>query len=164
MKKWHFVIKRLFQIFLLAFETIGFATLFVYITSKYVGVYNIIDVLERGMLGFAIYEVIIYVILNMITDINRDSYLALKTNYEMAVLYIESNNNQIEETILKNIDYQLDIGTVNSLEVRQEYKVLKEVLNEKNINEAKYKVCLYNHLYELEDLKWNFSILLRFFK
>lgn len=164
MKKWHFITKILFQIFLLAVETVGFTILFVFITSKYVGVYNIVDMLERAMLGFAIYEVIIYIILNMITDINKDSYLALKTNYERAILYIESNNKQIEEAILKNIDYQLDMGTINSFEVRDEYKLLKGILDKKDIDTAKYKAGLYNHLYELEDLKWRYSILLRIFK
>lgn len=164
MNRWHYFTKSLFQILLLVIEIGGFVGLFIIITSKYELMHNLVDVLERGVLGFAFYEIIIYIVLNMITDIKKDSYLALKSNYDLMLLYLETDNKNIEEKILKNIELQLDCGTFNSSELREEYKSMTELLNSRNINMIKYKKQYYELQYEAENLKWKYSILLRIFK
>ena len=135
-----------------------------YFTDMAVPVKDIVQFLERFILGYGIYQILIFLILNMINDIKKDSYLAIRTNYEQVVLALECNDQNLINKIRDNLNYQLDNSTLNSIKIRKEYGILLSVLSDKNINEAKYKVSLFNHLFEYESLQWRYSVLLRIFK
>lgn len=164
MKKSIEIFKYVKNILLVIIEVIIISTLFVYYSNKIVSVNNIFEIIERGLLGFALYEIIIYTVLNTISDIKRDSYLSLKTTCENVVLFLESRDLRIQELILKNIVVQMDMSTFNTIEIRNEYKMLKKIIDKKDLNMARIELIRINHCFEKESLQWNFTLFVRWFK
>ena len=85
--------------------------------------------------------------------------------------YISSYNSYKDESFKKImynlIEKQLDCGMLNDIDIRNEYKEIKTVLdNNKSFNEIviKIKITRYENCYEEASLNWKYSILLRIFK
>ena len=99
--KVHSFTKYLFQCLLVLIEFGGVSAAFVYITSLIVPCTTVIDCLERGTLGLALYEFLIFVILEAINDGRKDSLIALQSAYcklfllvrKMPKYYIQGSTN-----------------------------------------------------------------------
>lgn len=167
MKKIHLHIKRLYQIFLYLIETLGIATLFTFISDKFIPFNNPFDIIERITVFYTLYQIIIYNILQQLNDIKKDEYLALSTMYKYVKLYIQTRNKEIKNYILSSIEYQLEPSTFNDINIRNEYLNIKKAINTSskfNTTIIDYKIILYDHLVEEAVLNWKYSILLRIFK
>ncbi len=167
MKKIHLCTKRLFQIFLYLFETLGIAILLTFISDIFIPSNNCFDIIERITVFYTLYQIIIYNILQQFNDIKKDEYLALSTMYKYVKLYIQTRNKEIKEYILSWLEYQLDSSTFNDINIRNEYLNLKNNINTPSkfgMAMIDYKIILYDHLVEEAVLNWKYSILLRIFK
>jgi hypothetical protein len=162
--KMHIVIKSIWQIFLVFFEICIVVGILVYASNKIFPITETFECIERAFMFYAFYQIITFLILNTINDVDKDSYLALKTNYKIAELFCETKEIGTLNYLKANIEYQLNNQTFNKLSVRQEYKNLSEYIKNEDIAQIKFKVILFEHLTEATVLNWRYSFLLRLFK
>lgn len=108
---------------------------------------------------------LIFVIFNNINDIQADEYLALRTACEHALLACEYNDEKSKDLIIKTIEnQQLSSSTFNDVSVRNCYVNLITCIKACNKPAIESLKITSNHKYEMSNLQWRFSILLRFFK
>jgi len=120
--------------------------------------------LERYILFFAVYEILVYITLSFINDARRDALLTLRSSFEQALLYIESGQDIIKESLLEVIERQLDSATFNQLDIRAEYEGLIQFMETQDLWAVKRKLGVINHHYETCNLQWKFTFLLRLLK
>ena len=166
--KSHIIIKTIFQILLYLFEIIFIAGLCTYISfliypasdSK-----HFISILERFALFYGFYQIAIFVVFNNINDIQADEYLALHTACEHALLACKYNDEKSKDLLIRIIENkQLSSTTFNDVSVRECYINLITCIKECNIPAIESLKISSNHNYEMSNLQWRFSILLRLFK
>lgn len=157
-------LKTLFQMFLLISEAIIFPALLVCLSKHLKPFTDWIDILERFALVFTFYQVLVYIILGTLDDIETDSYLALKSNYELALLYCKYQNCDILNALHENIESQLDPGTFNPSIIRQQYEELLLLSKDKAVEKIEYRRIFVTHRQEEQSLAWKHSFLLRLFK
>lgn len=166
--KKHIITKTIFQILLYLFEIVFIAGLCTYISCIIYPASDseeFISILERFALFYGFYQMLIFVIFNNINDIQADEYLALRTACEHALLACEYDNEKSKASIIKTIENeQLSSSTFNDVTVRQCYVNLIIYIKEINIPAIESLKITSNHKYEMANLQWRFSILLRFFK
>ena len=163
--KKHIVIKTIFQIFLYLFEIVFIAGLCTWISAIFYPLNNFIDVLERFALFYGFYQIIVFAVLNNINDIKADEYLSLHTACEHATLACQSNDEASKKTLIQAIESkQLSSNTFNDVAVRICYSKLIECIKDNNINAIESLKITSSHSYEMSNLHWRFSILLRLLK
>ena len=151
--KVHSFTKYLFQCLLVLIEFGGVSAAFVYITSLIVPCTTVIDCLERGTLGLALYEFLIFVILEAINDGRKDSLIALQSAYCQAILACEEDAEVLYTRVNQLIDRQLDNGMLNSTQIRKEYEILQTLIARKDLLELKYRQTLVDHQCNAADLR-----------
>lgn len=162
--KFHVFTKNLWQCFLVLLEFGMICVLFVLLTDKYIlPCDNAIDYIERGTLGLAIYEFFVFITLNFINDAKQDELNALNTTYKLAVFACEENEDKISY-IKGIISKQLDNGTMNSVKIRDEYKILLQLIENKNIEEIKLRQIMVEGNLSAATLQWKYTLILRLFK
>ena len=114
MKKEYFVMKTIWQIFLYAFELISISLLLTWLSTLISDCNSIWGYIERFITCYTIYQLLVIIVLNSINDIAKDSCLAYISNLKMADLYKETNDKNIKEELLKNINHQLNNETINN--------------------------------------------------
>lgn len=159
-----YIIKNIWQCFLALVEFGGISALFVVITNYFEPCCSFTDYLERGSLGLAIYEFLIFTTLNFINDAQQDSYLLLNSTYQLAILACEEKSKVIKNQVIDMVKYQLDKGTMNSVAVRKEYDILLYSMEQNDIASLKYKQIIIENQQEAAALQWKYTLLLRFFK
>ena len=163
----NFITKTIWQIFLYAFELISISLLFTWLSTFVANCNSIWELIERFIACYTIYQLLIIIVLNNINDIAKDSCLAYISNLKMIDLYLEIKDKNMKKELLKNIDHQLDSGTINNNKYRESYKRLKERINNskfENKSYIKYELIKAEHNYEFISLQWRYSFLLRLFK
>ncbi len=164
MKKIFIITKSIWTVFLILFEIAAVTSGLVYGSQFLRPIQDGFDILERYILFLTAYEIIVYIILNFLNDARRDALLALRTTLEQTLLYFETNSDFLKQELLEKIRLQLDTGVFNHLDVRAEYQNLAQQINNRDIATVKYKLGLVNHFYDMCDLHWKFTFLLRLFK
>lgn len=164
LKKKHLFIKSLWQIFLYLFEVLGVSFIITYLTNYIEPISSYMAFIERMLMAYSIYQILVVVILTNLNDIQKDSYLAWITVLKMCLLYTDSKEEKIEEGIIKMISYQLEKGTFNSNEFRQAYIGIRDNLDSLNKTYIEMEIVIAEEQYELATLNWRFSFILRKFK
>ena len=77
-----------------------------------------------------------------------NEYLALKNNASIALKACEHNDNEWKKIIKKQIDKQLDSGTLNDMLVRKNYGVLKQCIDTNTIKNIEYMIIWAEHFSE----------------
>lgn len=162
--KVHSFTKYLFQCLLMLIEFGGVSIAFVYFTGLIFPCESIIDYLERGTLGLALYEFLIFVILEAINDGRKDSLIALQVAYSRAILACEEDVEVLYTRADEFITGQMDNSVLNSVEIRREYEILRMLMNRRDLIELKYRQTIVDHQCNSADLRWRFTLLLRLFK
>lgn len=166
--KFDIVINTVFQIILYLFEIIFVSGLCTYLSCIICPTSNsecFISVLERFALFYGFYQILIFVVFNTINDIQADEYLALHTACEHALLVCKYNEEEYKDSLIRDIeDKQLSSSTFNDIIVRKCYENLITYIKECNIPAIESLKITSNHNYEMSNLQWRFSILLRFLK
>lgn len=165
--KFNLITKRLVQIFLYLIEVVGFSYLLASLTNKIWPTTNFIDFLERMIIFYNFYQIIIYGILQQLNDIKKDEYVTIITLLKKLELYASSHNKLLKEEIIYNINAELDSGTLNDNDIRSIYiKVNKCLENNEKIDMEKlqYYMIHYEHLSETATLNWKYSVILRIIK
>lgn len=164
LKSYHIASKTIWQIFLLLLETVGISSLAVCFSQKIVPFENIIDVLERFVLFYSFYQIVMFVILNSINDIKHDMYIELKDVCALALLYRQNKSESLLQHISHILNEQLDTGRFNSLKVRQEYREILPLIKNNDTAEIEKRMIIAEHYMNLESLAWRYSFFLRVFK
>lgn len=163
--KKHIVSKTIFQILLYLFEIIFIAGLCTFISCIFYPLSNnewFISILERFSLFYGFYQIAIFVIFNNINDIQADEYLALHTACEYALLVCNYNNEKSKDELIKTIEEKhLSSSTFNDISVRNHYDDLITYIKKCNVPAIENLKIISNHNYEMSNLQWRFSILLR---
>ena len=167
MNKYFLFLKKIYQITLYLFETLGIALLLTLITNKHIPANNLFESIERITVYYALYQIIIFSILQQLNDIKKDENLAILSFYKKLNIYCSNPSKDLKNILISIIDKQLDRGTFNDLNIRKEYNDILEVLsNNKKIDKTivEWKIVEYEHNFELVNLNWKYSILLRILK
>lgn len=164
MNRLHMATKSLWQIVLVLIEVIGVTSLLVYLSHTLKPLADSYDLLERAVTFVAIYEVVVYITLSFVIDARRDALLALRTAHEQAVYYIETGLERARDLLVEKIEKQMDVGVFNQLDVRRAYQLLRDQVEERDIDAIKYSLIGINHEYEMCNLQWRFTFFLRLFK
>ena len=164
MKKIYILSKTLTQIFVYLIEVIGISTLLAYLSTYIQKTCTTFDFIERCIMCYTIYQILVVIILTNLNDIQKDLLLAYITNLKKCLLYIETKQEYIKKSILNNIDYQLKKDTFNTNEMIKAYKHIKENIDNLTKNNIEMEIINAEHCYELNSLNWKFSFLLRLLK
>ena len=166
-KKYHILTKTVFQICLYGLE-IGvfcggatFVSIMLFDTGNAI---TTIEIMERFALFYGFYQLIVFLILTNLNDIQADEYLALKNTAELASLSLESQSTQLEQQVRSLIDKQLGSDVFNDTNVRKSYRNIAACLAQNNLVGIKQITIWASHCSELATLNWRFSFLLRIFK
>lgn len=166
-KKYHIFTKAVFQICLYSLE-IGvfcggatFVSIMLFDTNNTI---TTIEIMERFALFYGFYQLIVFLILTNLNDIQADEYLALKNAAELASLSLESQSTQLERQVRLLVDKQLEGDVFNDTKVRESYKNIVSCLAKNNLVGIKQISIWASHCSELATLNWRFSFLLRIFK
>ena len=120
--------------------------------------------MERFALFYGFYQLIVFLILTNLNDIQADEYLALKNAAELASLSLESQSTQLEQQVRLLIDKQLESVVFNDIVVRKQYGNIVDCLDHNNTVGIKQISIWASHYSEMATLNWRFSFLLRIFK
>lgn len=120
--------------------------------------------MERFALFYGFYQLIVFLVLTNLNDIQADEYLALKNTAELASLSLESKSEQLEQQVRLLIDKQLGNDVFNDTNVRKSYRNIVACLNQNNLVGIKQIYIWASHCSEMATLNWRFSFLLRAFK
>lgn len=120
--------------------------------------------MERFALFYGFYQLIVFLILTNLNDIQTDEYLALKNTAELASLSLEFQSTQLKQRVRSLVDTQLNSDVFNDTNVRKSYKDIVTYLAQNNLVEIKQISIWASHCSELATLSWRFSFLLRIFK
>ena len=166
-KKHHIFAKIIFQICLYSLE-IGvlcgdatFVSIMLFDTDNTI---TTIEIMERFVLFYSFYQLIVFLILTNLNDIQADEYLALKNTAELASLSLESQSTQLEQQVRLLVDKQLKSDVFNDTDVRKSYENIVACLAQNNLVGIKQISIWASHCSELATLNWRFSFLLRIFK
>lgn len=162
--KQHCITKNLFQCLLILIEFGGISFAFVCLTDHIVPCETFIDYLERATLGLALYEFLVFVLLEAINDARKDSFIALQTIYAQAILACEEDSDVLYTRVDQVINGQLKSSMLNSTNIRQEYEILRILMERRDIIELKYRQTIIDNELNAADLRWRFTLLLRLFK
>ena len=164
MKKIYILSKTLTQIFVYLIEVIGISTLLAYLSTYIQKTCTTFDFIERCIMCYTIYQILVVIILTNLNDIQKDLLLAYITTLKKCLLYIETKQEYIKKSILNNIDYQLKKDTFNTNEMIKAYKHIKENIDNLTKDNIEMEIINAEHCYELNSLNWKFSFLLRLLK
>lgn len=120
--------------------------------------------MERFALFYGFYQLIVFLILTNLNDIQADEYLALKNAAELASLSLESQSTQLEQQVRLLVDKQLESVVFNDIVVRKQYGNIVDCLDQNNTVGIKQISIWASHYSEMATLNWRFSFLLRIFK
>ena len=120
--------------------------------------------MERFALFYGFYQLIVFLILTNLNDIQADEYLALKNTAELAALSLAFQSTQLEQQVRLLVDKQLESDVFNDTYVRRNYKNIAACLAQNNLVGIKQISIWASHCSELAKLSWRFSFLLRIFK
>lgn len=87
MKKIYTFTKTLWQIILYLFEVIGVSIFMAYLTTFVSNIDSLFEFIERTIMCYTVYQILVIVILTNINDIEKDSCLAYITNLKKCLLY-----------------------------------------------------------------------------
>ena len=166
-KKHHIFTKTVFQICLYGLEIgvfCGGATFMSIMPFDTGNAITTIEIMERFALFYGFYQLIVFLILTNLNDIQADEYLALKNAAELASLSLESQSTQLEQQVRLLIDKQLESVVFNDIVVRKQYGNIVDCLDQNNTVGIKQISIWASHCSEMATLNWRFSFLLRIFK
>lgn len=119
---------------------------------------------ERIILCYGIYQFPTYLWTSNKVDSQKDMYLALLRCYKDVHIFIDTGDKRIKDKVIANVDMQLKDDVFNDDKIRSEYRILLNLLDSKDKNEALYKINLIEHQIESVSLEWRFSIFLSIVK
>lgn len=127
------------------------------------------SIVQRALLCYSIYQVLVFLSLSTLNDIQRDSCLALITACKRMKLYCETRDADLKQMLTDRISWNLEPGTLNDEVYRDEYvemrkRLEKDVPDDDDRHFAECCLIKWEHYYAYYRLQWRYSFLLRFFK
>ena len=157
-------IKVLWQTALLIFEIAVVTGTATWVSLQYYQAEAGYEVVERAILFYGCYQLVVYVILSNLNGIKADEYLALKSCSQAALRAIASDSKDKKEMIFKNIDAQQRPEVMNDSKVKDIYRRLAKAVEEDDEEAAGDCLLLAEHGLEECQLQWKYSFILRAIK
>ena len=162
MKKSSMVSKTLVQIMVYLFELLSVSFAITYVTHIYLEpLLSYMDLIERMLMAYTVYQILVVVILTNINDIAKDCYLAYATTLKMGLVYLETRDEKVKLEMLNRIDKLMDPGKFNLPDVWNAYASLKQNLDVINKTQIEMELIKAEHCCESATLNWRYSFLLR---
>lgn len=162
MNKCAFIVKTIFQILIYIFELVGVSLTMTFLSHQYIEpILSCMEFIERMMLSYAIYQILVVVILTNINDIEKDSCLSYITVLKLCLVYKTTNNPNLKKDIISKIEFSTKPGVFNTPSIKNAFKKIKD--NFDNIPQSEFELELINaeNIYESTTLNWKYSFLLR---
>lgn len=156
--------QKIIQIFAIIVELIIAIGVILYFLNYSQKMNTVYDLFERIILSFTAYEIIKYIFITFQRSADTDSYLALKTCYELLELYVDTKDPAVLKKLNKLIQHNLQDKTMNSQAVQDEYKIIESFIKAQNKTQITLRKIIISNNYENSLLKWNDTIFLRLLK
>lgn len=162
MNKADIISKKFIQIVVYLFELLAVAFLITLCTHYCIeSISTYMQFVERMLLSYSIYQILVVVILTNLNDIEKDSYLAYLTTLKYCLIYAKTKSEDLKDLILDRIEKQLDVSIFNLLSTRLAYEKLKVNIDQITEENIELEIIAAEHMYEMTNLNWKFSFLLR---
>lgn len=148
------------QVLIYLIEVIGISAIAVAVSAHFVPIHDFIKWLQRWLVFYAIYQVLVIVIATNINDIHKDSWLAAKNAYQMASYYYQTHDKKILPDIEHRISQAIGENTILLPKARE--KILE--LKNHEAGSVERGLIEIDHQLSVCELKWKYSLILRFFK
>lgn len=142
-------------------ELLSVSLFFTYLTTFLAPITSSILFLERMILAYTIYQILVIVILTNLNDIQKDSYLAWITTLKLILLYTETRDQKVKIALNNNLEHQLNSSTFNSLIFKNAYENLQQNLDTVDETSVKLELIIAEQQFEIQSHNWKFSFLLR---
>ena len=162
MKKCTFVVKTMFQISIYLLELVGVSFVMTFLSHQYIEpILSCMEFVERMLLSYAIYQILVVVILTNINDIEKDSCLSYITILKLCLVYKTTNNPNLKKDITSKIEFSTKPSVFNTPSIKSALQKIKN--NFDNIPQTEFELELINaeNIYESTTLNWKYSFLLR---
>lgn len=98
MKNRYIFTKTIWQILLYLIEVIGVSVLLAYLTTSIKKIDCLYDFIERSIMCYTVYQILVVIILTNINDIEKDSCLAYITNLKNVYCILKQKKNILKKT------------------------------------------------------------------
>ena len=165
MKRGSIITKTIFQIFVYLTELFGISfaltCLFHFCVEPILSYMQFIETLA---MSYAIYQILVSIILTNINDIAKDSYLMYIAVLKHCLLYLKHRDESTKNNLLQKITEVLEPKHIITTDVRDACKKIESNLDK--INEQIINAELINAecSFEFATLNWRYSFLLRWLK
>lgn len=164
LSKHHIIVKTIWQIFLVIIEIGIIAGGLTWGSSYLWSINSGLDAIERFSVFYGVYQLIVYIILSTLNDIESDEYLALMNAAMLAAKACEFNDNNTKNSVYILIERQLKTDVFNDLNVRDKYHLLKQFTDSNNLRNIEYLIIWSSHCFDASKLQWKYSFILRLLK
>lgn len=161
MKKYYIVLKSIIQIFLYLLEVIGVSFLITIIFNKFFPIESTSQFIDKMILFYTVYQILVLVILTNLNDISKDSYLAYLTILKLCLIYSNSKDSNLKNHIIYKIDEQLNPQIFNIISIYNSYKSLKINIDTLSSSDIELEIIKTEHIYQSLSLNWRYSFILR---
>ncbi len=152
------------QIVIYSIEIFLMSSCVAWILINYFNILQSLDCLEQLLIGYTIYQMLVYVILSTIDDVHRDSAVA----YLSFLKYVELNSNYKNRIFYDKIKKIANEMTNKSVfldkKIANEMEFIAENLESIDVLEIKKRIIDIECMIMSLDQKWRLSFLLRLFK
>lgn len=165
MKRGNIVTKTIFQIFVYLIELLGISFIITCLIHFYVEpILSYMQFLETLSMSYAIYQILITIILTNINDIAKDSYLMYISVLKHCLLYLKHKDKSTKNNLLQKLTEVLEPKHIITSDVRDACKKIESNLDEINEQVINAELIKAECAFEFATLNWRYSFLLRWFK
>lgn len=122
------------------------------------------ETFEKFFLSYAAYQLVVFIVLNTLDDIKKDSTLMLRNLLKLCILYKETGNLQLKKIILDKIDEQFSENALNDDRVERLLKDVREHIDDIDPVYLQAELLGRENDYEYYQLQWRLSFILRICK
>ena len=165
MKRGSIITKTIFQIFMYLIELLGVSfaiTCFIHFCVE--PILSYIRFIEILSMSYAIYQILVAIILTNINDIAKDSYLMYISILKHCLLYLKHRDKSTKNNLLQKIEEVLEPKYIITSDVREACKKIESNLDKINEQIINAELIDAECSFELATLNWRYSFLLRWLK
>lgn len=127
-------------------------------------VLSYMQLIERMLISYTIYQILVVVILTNINDIAKDSYLMYISVLKHCLLYLKHKDKSTKNNLLQKLTEVLDPKHIITSDVRDACKKIESNLDEFNEQVINAELIKAECAFEFATLNWRYSFLLRWLK
>ncbi len=158
------ICKHIKQTLIYTFEIVLMSLMITWILSNCFDILHSLEYFERLLIGYTLYQLLIYIVLKINDDIQRDESVAFLSFLKYVQLHSQNDNKELENIIIDKANKINDKSVFMNRILKMEIKSIADNINDTDIFKIQMRIIDMEHKILLLDQKWRLSFLLRFIK